>query len=99
MEDQKEQEENISEHYNTFIQVALRKIKPKYREVIVLYYFEEKSYEEIATILGLSTNSVGTKIRRAKQQLKKILENLAPELAVLFIVLFSLLLIGRGRAL
>ena len=53
---------------------ALEKLKPKYREVIVLYYFEGKGYEEIADILKEATSSVGTKIRRAKQALKPILE-------------------------
>lgn len=96
---QKEQEEDISEQYSEVIQTALKKIKPKYREVIVLYYFEEKSYDEIAVILNSSTSSVGTLIRRAKQQLKKLLEKLAPELAAIFIVLMSFWLSKRGRLL
>jgi len=99
MADQKEHQEDNSEQYSELIQKALEKIKPKYREVIVLYYFEEKSYEEIATILNSSANSVGTQIRRAKQHLKKILDKLAPDLAAIFIVLISLLSIERGRTL
>lgn len=55
------------------IHQTLEKIKPKYREVIVLHYFEEKSYEEIAQILQTSTNSVGTLLRRARQQMEKLL--------------------------
>jgi RNA polymerase sigma factor (sigma-70 family) len=96
---QKKPEEDISVQYGEVIQAALKKIKPKYREVIVLYYFEEKSYDEIAVILNLSTSSVGTLIRRAKQQLKKLLEKLAPELAAVFIVLMSFWLSKRGRLL
>ena len=94
---QKEQEEDISGQYGEVIQIALKKIKPKYREVIVLYYFEEKSYDDIAVILNSSTSSVGTLIRRAKQQLKKILEKLAPEIEAIFIVLISFWLSKRGR--
>jgi RNA polymerase sigma factor (sigma-70 family) len=96
---QKEEEEDISEQYGEIIQTALKKIKPKYREVIVLYYFEEKSYDEISIILNSSTSSVGTLIRRAKQQLKKILEKISPELAAIFIVLMSFWLSKRGRLL
>jgi RNA polymerase sigma factor (sigma-70 family) len=96
---QKKEEEDISKQYGEIIQTALKKIKPKYREVIVLYYFEEKSYDEISIILNSSTSSVGTLIRRAKQQLKKILEKLAPEIAALFIVLMSFWLSKRGRLL
>ena len=99
MADQKEPEEDISKQYTDIVQTALKKLKPKYREVIVLFYFEEKSYDEIATILDSSTNSVGTQIRRAKHQLKKILDSLAPDLAAIFIVLLYLLSIKRGRTL
>lgn len=96
--DDSDQTGELKEDYSAVIQAALAKIKPRYREVIVLYYFEEKSYDEIATILDSSTSSVGTLIRRAKQQLKKILERLAPELATLFFVLLSLWRFKRGEA-
>ena len=94
-----DQKEDISDQYGEIIQLALKKIKPKYREVIVLYYFEEKSYDEIAEILNSSTSTIGTLIRRAKQQLKKILDNMAPELATIFIVLLSFWFPKRGRLL
>lgn len=55
---------------------ALDKIDTKYREVLVLYFFEDKSYQEIAEILESSTNSVGTLIRRAKKQMEKTLEGI-----------------------
>lgn len=55
---------------------AMGLIKAKYREVIVLYYYEERSYEEIATILNTSTNTVGTLLRRARQQLQKMIEKM-----------------------
>ena len=94
-----DQKEDISDQYGEIIQLALKKIKPKYREVIVLYYFEEKSYDEIAEILNSSTSTIGTLIRRAKQQLKKILDNMAPELATIFIVILSFWFPKSGRLL
>lgn len=42
-----------------------------YREVIVLYYFEELDYREIADILHIPIGTVGIRLRRAKAQLKK----------------------------
>lgn len=39
---------------------------------IILLYLEEKNYEEIAEITGLSTTNVGTKISRIKDKLKKM---------------------------
>jgi len=40
---------------------------------IMLLYLEEKSYDEIAEILGISKSNVGVRISRAKELLKKTL--------------------------
>jgi RNA polymerase sigma-70 factor (ECF subfamily) len=40
---------------------------------IILLYLEEKSYAEIAEIIGISISNVGVKINRAKEQLLTIL--------------------------
>ncbi len=48
---------------------ALKKIDEKYREVLVLRYFEHKEYEEISDILRIPIGSVGTLISRGKKQL------------------------------
>ena len=50
---------------------ALNNINSKYREVIILKYFEEKSYEEISDIIKKPIGTVGTLINRAKKQLKE----------------------------
>ena len=54
--------------------VALGKIKEKYREPIILFFFEEKSYEEISDILKIPTSTVGTLISRGKKNLKEFLK-------------------------
>lgn len=38
---------------------------------IVILYLEEKSYEEIAEIVGISVSNVGTKLSRIKEKLKQ----------------------------
>ncbi len=48
---------------------ALAVIDEKYREVIILRYFEHKEYEEISDILQLPVGSVGTLLHRGKKQL------------------------------
>ncbi len=58
------------------MQRALLKLKEKYREPLILYFFEDKSYEEISDILRLPRNTVGTLIARGKAQLKTILESI-----------------------
>jgi RNA polymerase sigma-70 factor (ECF subfamily) len=42
---------------------------------IMLLYLEEKSYDEIAEILGISKSNVGVRINRAKELLKKNLNH------------------------
>jgi len=45
-------------------------------KAIMLLYLEEKSYEEIAEIIGISKSNVGVRIIRAKELLKQNLNHL-----------------------
>ncbi len=56
------------------IEEALSKMKEKYREPLILYFFEQKSYEEISDIMHLPRSTVGVLIMRAKDILKENLE-------------------------
>jgi RNA polymerase sigma-70 factor (ECF subfamily) len=56
---------------------ALQKLEPKYRNPIILRYFEYKEYEEISDILKIPTGSVGTLIHRGKKQLKELIPSTA----------------------
>ncbi len=51
----------------------------KYREVIVLYYYEDMKVREIAQLLGMPAASVGTRLQRARAMLKIELEGGADE--------------------
>lgn len=55
------------------LQNAIDKLELKYKEMIVLYFFEEKSYEEISDILHISVSNVGVMLNRAKLKLKQFL--------------------------
>ena len=44
---------------------------PKYAAIIKAYFWEGKSYQEIATDYSTTTNTVGSWINRAKSQLKE----------------------------
>lgn len=56
------------------LEKAIAKIKPKFQEALILYSFEEKTYEEISDILHLPVGTVGTYISRGKKQLKDLLK-------------------------
>jgi RNA polymerase sigma-70 factor (ECF subfamily) len=49
----------------------IHQLKPMERAVILLY-LEEKSYQEIADITGLTVSNVATKLKRSKQKLKEM---------------------------
>jgi RNA polymerase sigma-70 factor, ECF subfamily len=55
------------------ISQALEAIDDKYKEVLILRYFEGKEYEEISDILKIPPGSVGTLIYRGKKQLQDVL--------------------------
>ncbi len=57
------------------IQQAVEKLEPKYKDVIILRFFEEKSYDEISDILELPQGTVATYLNRAKARLRQTLEN------------------------
>ena len=52
---------------------AVRRLRPEYRDVIYLYYYEEYTIKEIAEILRKSSNTVSSWLTRAKKQLKEVL--------------------------
>ncbi len=54
------------------IRLCINKISIKYQEVLELNYFENLKYEEISDILRIPVSTVGVRIRRAKQMLKKV---------------------------
>ena len=84
-----DENQNMKQEEQTIlIRKALDKLKTKYREVIVLHYFEEKSYQEIAEILNTSTNSVGTLLRRGRMKLQNILKQYGITAMMVFTCLF-----------
>jgi RNA polymerase sigma-70 factor, ECF subfamily len=59
------------------IQKALLQVKPKYREIIVLCDIQDLSYEEIRDVTGLSMGTVKSRLNRARNQLQKLLQDVA----------------------
>lgn len=53
------------------IEQILNTLSPKYREVLVLKFLEEKNYQEISDIIKKPIGTVGSLINRAKADFKK----------------------------
>lgn len=52
----------------------IKKLKPKYQEIITLRFFQELSYKEISTHINEPINNVKVKLLRAKKLLAEIIE-------------------------
>ena len=53
--------------------IAIKQLSEVDRAVILLY-LEEKTYQEIAEIIGTNLNNIGVRVKRIKERLKKILD-------------------------
>ena len=62
------------------VERAVAALKPKLRVVMLLKYFEEMSYEEIAGVLGLSKGTVASRLNRGHKALARKLGHLRGEL-------------------
>ncbi len=76
--DQKDTPESlmIKKERQKAISEAINKLKPKFKEVIMLYEIENKSYEEIAEKIKCPIGTVKSRLYNAKKELAAMLENL-----------------------
>ena len=70
----------VAEDSQTFADESLDKLYNAIRQLsevdrgVILLYLEEKSYQEIADIIGTNPNNIGVRIKRIKERLKKVLD-------------------------
>lgn len=57
-----------------WIKRACENLKPPYREVALLHFIEDRSFEEIAVLLDRPVKTVQTQAYRARDKLRKILK-------------------------
>jgi RNA polymerase sigma factor (sigma-70 family) len=69
------EEEMIKEQKQKMMRDIVSKLKPRYRKLIELRYFNEYSYEEIAEELELPIGTVKAQLFRARELLFNILKN------------------------
>lgn len=56
------------------LRAAIEKLDARHRDVLVLFYLEERSYQQVALALGLPMGTVKTNLHRAKKELALLLE-------------------------
>ena len=64
------EEEFVKDERQKQVRHALSQLKSDYRDVLYLIYFEEMSYDDVATVLKKSRKQVGNLAYRAKQALE-----------------------------
>jgi RNA polymerase sigma-70 factor (ECF subfamily) len=64
-----------NEQQRALIEQALRELPTDQRAALVLYHFEDLSYQEISTRLGASLAKIKTDIRRARMALLPLLQS------------------------
>ena len=52
------------------VESALARVKPDHRTILVLRYWEELTYEDIAAVLGVSLPAVKMRLKRAKEEFR-----------------------------
>jgi len=67
--------EAIRKDLRRSLDTYLDKLDAKYREPLVLYYFQELEYKEIADILRIPVATVGVRLQRGRAMLRKIIDN------------------------
>ena len=68
-----EQAEFRSEDATT-VKAAMDELSPEHREVLLLRFMEEMSYEDIALVAGCQLGTVRSRIHNAKRALREIVE-------------------------
>ena len=63
---------------DTGIDRALARLDPNDRAVLALFYWEEQSLKEIGDALGCKANAAKTRLFRARERLKALLESEGP---------------------
>jgi RNA polymerase sigma-70 factor (ECF subfamily) len=68
-------EETVSLEMRSALRAVLADLPERDREVLRLFYYESRDYQQIATQLSLSVNSVGAALSRARARLAKALQS------------------------
>jgi len=68
------EKELVEKDNRRILTTALFELPIAYREVLILYYYQELKIREIAEILASTENTIKTRLRRARQKLQEKLD-------------------------
>ena len=71
--DENPEELLVARELGAEIEEAIGKLRPEYRQAILLRHIEDRAYEEIAQIMALPLGTVKTYIHRGRKELQELL--------------------------
>lgn len=69
-------EPEFSAHDASRIHLGLAKLSPEHREVLVLRFLEQLSYDQIAHVVGCDPGTIKSRLHYAKRMLRRVLEQM-----------------------
>ena len=70
----------LGQEERDYVQQVLDRLEPSYKLPLILRYWEDSSYEEIAEIMNISVSAVKSRLFRARQQVAALYEEQEPAL-------------------
>ncbi len=64
------QKERDEAEIRLLLERGLSELPPHYREVLILYYYDDMAYKDIAEVLRVPIGTVGIRVKRAKKALR-----------------------------
>jgi len=72
-------QETITQEFTELISTCMEKLDARHREILTMRNILNLPYEDISRALGINVGTVKSRIARARENLRKLLAELAPE--------------------
>jgi RNA polymerase sigma-70 factor (ECF subfamily) len=72
-------QETVTQEFTDLIAVCMERLDARHREILTMRNILNQPYEEIARALGINVGTVKSRIARARENLRKLLSEAAPE--------------------
>src|SRR5690606_25063614 len=80
----------IAKEQRQLISMAIERLPPKRRQILILCKLEDKSYQEVADLMGISVSTVSNQLVKAIKEIKKhVLHSARGEQVVILSLLLS----------
>jgi RNA polymerase sigma-70 factor (ECF subfamily) len=70
-----------TDEFAALVESCMEKLDPRHREILTLRNLLHRSYDEIASALGINVGTVKSRIARARENLRTLLAEACPEFA------------------